>query len=64
MVASAADVQQPTGLQAMVSPLTGKAIAAEVPAKVNLAAKGAKIARAENLRDRLIRLDTPEAHDE
>lgn len=64
MVASAADVQQPTGLQAMVSPLTGKAIAAEVPAKVNLSAKGPKIAKAEDLRDRLTRLDTREAHDE
>jgi len=63
-VASAADVTQPTGLQAMVSPLTGRAIAAEVPAKKETAETGDKIARNEDLRDRLARLDTREARTE
>lgn len=55
-VASAADVEEGSGFPAMVSPLTGKAMAAEVP-------KGEphrKMTEA-NLRERLSTLDTREA---
>jgi hypothetical protein len=64
-VASAADVTQPTGIQALVSPLAGRAVAAEVPVKKKATAGAAdKIARNEDLRDRLARLDTQEARTE
>ena len=42
----------------------GKAMAAEVPAKKDSGAKPHKIASAEDLRDRLTRLDTHEARTE
>lgn len=68
MVASAADVPEQAGFRALVSPLTGQAIAAEVPAKQATAAQPPKsaprIASAEDLRERLARLDVHEARTE
>lgn len=65
-VASAAEVvtQQPSVIQAMVSPLTGQAIAAEVPQKTEAAEPSRKIVGAEDLRDRLARLDVQAARTE
>jgi hypothetical protein len=64
MVASAADMPQESTFEAMVSPLTGKAIAAEVPARIQTSAKAPKIAKAEDLQGRLTRLDVREAQTE
>ena len=65
LVASAADVEEPSAIEAMVSPLTGKAVAAEVPPpKERAATKPHKIAKADDLRDRLARLDKLEARTE
>jgi len=57
-VASAADVVETSGFTAMVSPLTGKAMAAET-ARVDMSQAARKPTNAAGLRERLSRLDTP-----